>query len=299
MKSMTGYGGATVPFPGGQVVVEARAVNHRFAEIRLTLPREYYPSEAELRAMVQEVVKRGKVEISVYPSGQQSKGYKVHLNMELARAYLGAFSHMHKELGVQGGVDLSFFASRPELFQVVEKLWQKPRQKPWQPDAGMEAAKQALRRALVALERARCREGRFLKKDIVQRVQRLERWCQKVKKRLPMVQEELKEKVHARVATLLAGAEIDQSRLLQEVAFLVQRSDVTEELVRLHSHLTALHALLQESEPIGKKIDFLLQELQREVNTIGSKADDAAVRQIVVEAKGEIEKLREQAQNIE
>lgn len=291
MKSMTGYGGATVPFPGGQVVVEARAVNHRFTEVRFTLPREYYPWEAELRGIVQEVVKRGKVEVAIYPSGQQPKGYEVRLNVELARAYLGAFSHMHKELGVQGEIDLSFFASRPELFQVVEK--------PWQPDAEVQAAKQALRRALAALERERCREGRFLKKDAVQRVRHLERLWQKVKKRLPIVQEELKEKLSARVAALLAGAEIDQGKLLQEVAFLVQRSDITEELVRLHSHLAALHALLRESEPIGKKMDFLLQEIQREVNTIGSKADDATVRQLVVEAKGEVEKLREQAQNIE
>lgn len=291
MKSMTGYGGATVPFPGGQVVVEARAVNHRFTEVRFTLPREYYPWEAELRGIVQEVVKRGKVEVAIYPSGQQPKGYEVRLNVELARAYLGAFSHMHKELGVQGEIDLSFFASRPELFQVVEK--------PWQPDAEVQAAKQALRRALAALERERCREGRFLKKDAVQRVRHLERLWQKVKKRLPIVQEELKEKLSARVAALLAEAEIDQGRLLQEVAFLVQRSDITEELVRLHSHLAALHALLRESEPIGKKMDFLLQEIQREVNTIGSKADDATVRQLVVEAKGEVEKLREQAQNIE
>jgi uncharacterized protein (TIGR00255 family) len=292
---MTGYGEATVPFPGGRVVVEAKAVNHRFAEIRFTLPREYYPWEAELRGIVQEMVKRGKLEVTIYLSGQQPKGYEVRLNMELARAYLGAFSHIHKELGVQGEADLSFFVARPELFQVMEK----PRQKPWQPDTEVQAAKQALRRALTALDRERCREGRFLKRDVVQRVQHLERLWKKVKKRLPVVQEELKEKFHARVTALLAGAVIDQGRLLQEVAFLVQRSDVTEEIVRLHSHLTALRALLQESGPIGKKMDFLLQEMQREVNTVGSKADDAAVRQLVVEAKGEVEKLREQAQNIE
>ena len=291
MKSMTGYGGATGSFPGGRVVVEVRAVNHRFAEVRLTLPREYYPWEAELREMVQEVVKRGRIEVAVYPSNQQPKEYEVRLNMGLAKAYLGAFSRMHRELGVQGEIDLSFFASRPELFQVVEK--------PWQPDTEVKAAKQALRRALAALEKERRREGRFLKKDMVQRVHHLGRLWQKVKKRLPIVQAELKEKLSARMTALLAGAEIDQGKLLQEVAFLVQRSDITEELVRLHSHLAALHALLQESGSIGKKMDFLLQEIQREVNTIGSKADDATVRQLVVEAKGEVEKLREQAQNVE
>lgn len=291
MKSMTGYGGATVPFPGGKVVVEVRAVNHRFAEIRFTLPREYYPWEAELREMVQKVLKRGKIEVAIYPSGWQPKGYDVRLNIELARAYRDAFSHLRKELGVQGEVDLSFFASRPELFQVVEK--------PGQPNAGVQAAKGALRQALAALERERCREGRFLKKDVGQRVRHLERLWKKVKKRLPIVQKGLKEKFRSRLAALLTGAEIDQGRLLQEVAFLIQRSDVTEELVRLHSHFTALRALLGESGPMGKRIDFLLQEIQREVNTIGSKADDAAVRQLVVEAKGEVEKLREQAQNIE
>ncbi len=291
MKSMTGYGGATVPFPGGRVVVEARAVNHRFAEVRFTLPREYYPWEAELREMVQEVVKRGKIEVAIYPSGWQPKGYEVRLNTELSRAYRDAFSHIRKELGVQGEVDLSFFASRPELFQVVEK--------PWQPDVGVQAAKRALRRALAALERERCREGRFLKNDVAQRVRHLEELWKKIKKRLPIVQEGLKEKFRARLAALLTGSEIDQGRLLQEVAFLIQRSDVTEELVRLHSHFAALRALLGEGGPIGKKMDFLLQEMQREVNTIVSKADDATVRQLVVEAKGEVEKLREQAQNIE
>jgi len=196
---------------------------------------------------------------------------------------------------VKGTLDLSFLSTHPELFQVQEQ------QAVIEPQA--EAAKKALKAALAALDRQRTREGKFLQRELQTRVATLDQLRRKVKARSSMVYENTRERLKDRTNTLLQaflqGVEIDQSRLLQEVAVLAQRGDITEELVRLEGHLEALREIFRSAEPIGKRIDFLLQEVQREVNTIGSKADDVEVRHIVVAAKEEVEKLREQVQNVE
>ena len=195
------------------------------------------------------------------------------------------------ELGLGGPLDLQLLASRPELFQVGEKPGLSP--------AERQAARKAVQDALRALERQRSREGKFLQRDLRRRIASLSKVRRAVAARTGRVQTASRDKLAERVRTFLAGTEVDQARLLQEVVSLTQKSDITEELVRLHSHLEAMTDLLRKHEPVGKRMDFLLQEIIREINTIGAKADDAPIRHLVVEAKEEVEKLREQVQNIE
>lgn len=295
MRSMTGYGNGTATFPGGQVTVELRAVNHRFLELKMPLPREMLSYEQEFRTLIETQVKRGKLDMLLTSSGKPQRTYTIQANLALARAYHDAVKQLQRDVGVKGDLDLSFLSAHPELFQVQEQ------QATIEPQA--EAVKKALTTALTALERQRVREGKFLQKELQARVTTLDQVRRKIKARSGIVyentKERLKDRVHNLLQGLLEGVEVDQSRLLQEVATLAQRGDITEELVRLQSHLAALSGHLRSTEPVGKRIDFLLQEVQREINTIGSKADDVEVRHLVVSAKEEVEKLREQVQNVE
>ena len=295
MRSMTGYGSGTATFPGGRVTVDLRAVNHRFLELKMPLPREMLSYEQEFRTMIEAHIKRGKLDLLLTSSGKPLRTYTVQPNLPLARAYQDAVECVQRELDVKGTLDLAFLAAHPELFQVQEL------QSTVEPQA--EAAKKALTAALTALERQRTREGKFLQRELLTRVTTLDQIRRKVKARSSIVyentRERLKDRVNNLLQGLLKGVEVDQSRLLQEVSVLAQRGDITEELVRLQSHLEALRSHCRAAEPVGKRIDFLLQEVQREVNTIGSKADDVEVRHLVVAAKEEVEKLREQVQNVE
>ena len=295
MRSMTGYGSGSAAFPGGRVTVEIRTVNHRFLELKMPLPREFLAYEQDFREMIESHLTRGKVDMFLTTTGKPPRRYTINVNLELARAYRGALTRLHRELEIRGDRDSSFLTAHPELFQVQEQSQAT--------DAQAEAIKKALIQALAALDRQRLREGRFLQRELRTRIGTLEKVRRQVKNRSSIVYENtrtrLKERVNTLLQGLLQGVELDQSRLLQEVATLAQRGDITEELVRLQSHLEALGELLHVTEPAGKRFDFLLQEVQREVNTIGSKADDAEIRHLVVSAKEEVEKLREQVQNVE
>lgn len=291
MRSMTGYGSGTAPFPGGRISAEIRTVNHRFLEMKILLPRVFLPWEDEFRQQVSAQVGRGRLELSLSIAGRAPHSYSVSVNLDLARAYRQALAQLHTELGLNGPPDVQLLAARPDVFQVVEK--------PGLTRTEVEAAKKAVKQALTALERQRKREGQFLRRDLRRRIMALTKVRRAVARRTGHVQVVIRDKLAERVRLLLSGTELDQSRLLQEVVAITQKGDITEELVRLQSHLAAMTALLSKHEPIGKRLDFLLQEINREINTIGAKADDAPIRHLVVEAKEEVEKLREQVQNIE
>lgn len=288
---MTGFGSASVTFPGGRVSVDLRTVNHRFLEMKMLLPRLFLPWEDEFRRQVSTVVGRGRLDLTLSLAGRAPRSYEVSLNRELAQAYHLALKHLQKELSIDGPVDMQLLASRPDVFQVIQKPGLSPPE--------IQAAKKAVQDALQALERQRSREGKFLQRDLRRRITNLSKVRRTVATRTDRVQIASREKLTERVRTFLAGTEFDQARLLQEVVTLTQKSDITEELVRLQSHLEAMTDLLRKHEPVGKRIDFLLQEINREINTIGAKADDAPIRHLVVEAKEEVEKIREQVQNIE
>ena len=291
MRSMTGYGSGSAAFSGGRVSAEIRTVNHRFLEMKMSLPRLFLPWEDEFRRQLSAQVGRGRLELSLNLSGRTPHTSTVSLNRDLARAYRRAFSELQKELGIDTPLDLRLLASRPELFQVSVQ--------PQLSQTELGAAKKAVDRALRSLERQRSREGRFLRRELRGRLQTLSRFGRAAARRSGRSQTAARRRLAERVQTFLAGTQLDQSRLLQEVVAATQKSDITEELVRLQSHVETMTDLIASHEPVGKRLDFLLQEINREVNTVGAKADDAPLRHLVVEAKEEVEKLREQVQNVE
>ena len=291
MRSMTGYGQASWQGKGCKITVEVRSVNQRFLEARFNLPREYVPWEAELRDSLQSVVARGKVDVNVNRSGSIENEFTVEVNTRLARAYVSGWRTLQAALHLDGEIDLRFLLARPELVRVVERRNE--------PAGELRHVRQALRQALRAFAREREREGRVLARDMQQRVVRLTGLLRRMRARAAATTPDLAERLRQRVDTLVAGVAVAEERLAQEIALLVARSDVTEELVRLESHLRAMRDLLRSREPVGKRLDFLLQEIHREVNTIASKSNDLATTQLTLEARSEVEKLREQVQNVE
>lgn len=291
MRSMTGYGQATWQQGGRSLTVEIKAVNQRFLEVKLNMPREYQPWEAELRALVQEHVARGKVDIAIFRGGTNNGQVAVEANVALAKAYVDAWRQLQRSLHLPGEIDLNVLQGRSELLRVVERRND--------PSGEIVAVRTALKRAVQAFNRDREREGRALTRDMTARVRHLQQLQRRIAKRVTALTPQLAARLRQRVAALLEGKEIKEERLLQEVALAVDRSDITEELVRLASHLDGLGALLRSHEPAGKKIDFLLQEVHREFNTIASKSVDLEVTNATLEARSEIEKLREQVQNVE
>ncbi len=291
MRSMTGYGHAEWKRDGRSVTVDIRSVNQRFLEVRFNMPREYMPWENELRATVQEHVARGKVDVAVGTGGNNGSQLAIEANVELARAYVDGWRQLQKALKLPGTIDIGLLQGRSELVRIVERRG----------DPGEEIAvvRETLQRALRNFTKDREREGQALTKDMLARIRHLIRLQQQISKIAANLKDKVAAKLRQRVTALLDGRELKEERLYQEVAFIAERSDVTEEIVRLASHLEALEKLLRGTDPAGKRLDFLLQEVHREFNTIASKSADLDVTKRTVEARGEIEKLREQAQNVE
>lgn len=291
MRSMTGFGQAAVQRGPVSIAVEIRAVNQRFLDVRLNMPREYLPWEAELRALVQGAVARGKVDVAVSRSGAGGDRVEVEPNLALALAYVRAWRKIRRAVHLPGDGDLTFLQGRPELFRVTERRSA--------PAVEMVSVRTAVKRGLENLNRERQREGRALGKDMMARTRHLMQIERQLAARVTELVPQFAARLRDRAETLLAGATVSEERLLQEVAVLAERSDVTEELVRLRSHLQGLRELFRSGDAIGKKVDFLLQEVHREVNTVAAKSADLTVTNLTLEARGEIEKLREQVQNVE
>ena len=291
MKSMTGFGQGSWQGKGCKITVEVRSVNQRFLEARFNLPREYVPWEAELRELLQAAVARGKVDVNVNRSGPLTSEFAVEVNTALAKAYVGGWRKLQAALRLDGKLDMQVLLARPDLVRVVERRTEVPGE--------LERVRKVLRQAVRAFTRAREREGRALAQDMRQRTAQLSRLTVQMRDRAAVTVPEVTARVRERLHAAAAGTTIPEERLAQEIALLASRSDVTEELVRLDSHLTAMRELFDGREPVGKRLDFLLQEVHREVNTIASKSNDLAMTNLTLEARGEIEKLREQAQNVE
>lgn len=291
MRSMTGYGQATVHEGKRTITVEVRAVNQRFLEVKLNMPREYFAWESELRGAVQATVGRGKVDVSITRNGSDGNGSQVEANLELAESYLKAWRHIQNKLDVPGTIDMSFFLGRQEVVRVSEQRGEA--------SADVPLVRTALERALVAFNRERDREGKSLGRDLLARTKHLAKLRKQIAGLVANLKPQIEARLRQRIDALLNGREVKEDRLLQEVALVAERSDVTEEIVRLEAHLEAMANLLRSDEQVGKKLDFLLQEINREFNTIASKTNDLTVTNLTMEAKAEIEKVREQSQNLE
>lgn len=290
IKSMTGYGKGEASFGGGRVSVEIRSVNHRYGEIYVKLPRNLTVFEKDVRKMVSERLRRGKIEVFVQyePGAEESP---LAINMNLAKAYVQAFRSLKTALGLPGEVTLPMIVSQKDILTAEDSQ---------AVNASLgEYLLAAVGGALENIEGMRKKEGEALLADLRKRADTVSSLADLVAKRAPMVVRDYRDKLKERLAQLCSDCSVSDERMLQEVAVMADRCDITEELVRLDSHLKQFDASLSHLEPVGRKLDFLLQEVSREVNTIGSKANDAEITRHVVELKTEIEKIREQVQNIE
>lgn len=290
MRSMTGYGAARGQAGDCRLTVEVRSVNQRFLDLKLNMPREYAPHEPDFRRAVSAAVERGRVEVHVART-LPSRSAGVALQKDVAAAYVKGWKQLQKEFDLPGPIELSLLAGRSDLFVAAEPA----------ADVAGEVAEvhRLLAKALAAHRRERQREGAHLRRDMLGRLRGLRRTVKALDKAAGVVAPRLKAKLEKRLATLLGASTIDPARLVQEVAVLADRCDVHEELVRLASHLAALEDLLRSEDAVAKRIDFVLQEVNRELNTVGSKASDLDVTNLVLAGKTDVERLREQVQNVE
>lgn len=291
IKSMTGYGRVEAICDGRNIVVEAKSVNHRFLEIALRLPAALYPLEMEYKKKIGERFKRGRIDVSIRLEGEGADNFKVNLNMEVARAYYDTLTRLKNEFDIQESVSLRTLISFRDIFTP-------PAETQLEADF-LNQVEVTLQEALSMLVNMRQDEGIALFSDMQMRLRAIGETIETIRLRAPQVVLEYQKRLSDRIKELTAGFDLDAARLAQEVAMMADRCDITEEIVRMHSHIGQFEALLQSDEAEGRKIDFLLQEMNREINTIGSKGNDAEIARQVIEAKSELGKLREQAQNIE
>jgi uncharacterized protein (TIGR00255 family) len=289
---MTGFGRAHLERDGVRVVAEVRALNQRFFELKLSLPRGWGEHEAQVRKMVQATVSRGRVEVFMRYAATKAPAVKLQVNEKLARLYIAELRKLGKQLNLNGRLGMETIMQRPEIFHVIED-------EDDQINHGIKLGFEALDQALKKLEAERIREGNSLKRDFARRIKKILAAMPKIEKLSTDTRAEVLATFQNRVRELLAELPVNEKRLYEEAAGVAQRGDITEELTRLRIHLDALKELLDRAEPVGKSIEFLLQEINREVNTMGSKSQNAGLAQLTVEVKGEAEKMREQVQNVE
>ncbi|MDR4460589.1 MAG: YicC family protein [Nitrospirales bacterium] len=292
MKSMTGFGKRESLCQGTMVGVEVRSVNHRFCEMMVRLPRSLSHMELELKEQVKRMCERGRIELTVTMNGGASGANKtVKFDRIMAKRYIQGLQELQREFKLSGTVDVNVVAGFRDLFSTSEE--------PTVIKDVPKVVEGLVQRALTDLEKMRKKEGTALQKDLLQRVQSIEERLHVIQQRIPPALQGSADRLKARVAKLLEGERANDDRIAQEIAMLAERSDVTEELTRLQSHVMQFRSTLKSKGPVGKRLDFLLQEMGREVNTIGSKASDFEISGQVVDLKSELEKIREQVQNIE
>ncbi|HET6488153.1 MAG TPA: YicC/YloC family endoribonuclease [Syntrophales bacterium] len=293
MLSMTGYGRAEALIEGRRWIIEIKSLNHRYIEIITRLPNVLSSLEVDIKKRVGEQIFRGRIEISIQADAESGpdNGVQYSLNMPLLRNYHSLLTKIKEEFHLEDEIEMKTLVRFKEIFV--------PSETRFDPTVAWGGLQKTLDEALEALIRMRQVEGEVLKKDFLERLNALKRFIASTKARAPRTVLEYKQRLQDRIRELVEGLEIDPVRLSQEVALLAEKSDITEEIVRFESHIGQVEKLLQGSEAIGRKLDFLLQEMGREVNTIGSKSSDIAIAQDVIELKSELAKLREQAQNVE
>lgn len=292
LKSMTGYGKGENATLVGNFTAEIRSVNHRYGEISVRLPRMFNAFENEVKRQVGTLLKRGKIDISVQWDEAASISSTPQLDMVVARGYYDAYCRLAKELNLPQDAPLANIMMQKGVLKESAGVAVDETEL-------LEALVTAVKSAVLAIDAMRVREGQALEADLVARRKQVAEWTELIKERSPQVVVEYRQKLKLRLEQLLDGADIDAARLAQEVALLADRSDITEELVRLSSHFKQFDEALSSSEPVGRKLDFLMQEMNREVNTIGSKSNDAGITTLVIQIKAEMEKMREQVQNVE
>ena len=291
IKSMTGYGRASQTIAGMAVTVEIKSVNHRYFEFSSRTPRAYGFLDEKLKSFVQTAVSRGKVECGVQIESLEEAEVQVQLNASLAQGYLKAFSELAVRFGIENDVRVSTLSRFSDIFSIrkaeadEEKIW--------------DAVRTVTAEALERFVEMRAREGERLRADVLSRADAILSHVTYIESRSPETVREYNEKLLARMQTVLESAQVDEQRILLEAAIFADKVAVAEETVRLRSHIDQLREFFNAEEAVGRKLDFLVQEINREANTIGSKAQDVEIARRVIDIKAEVEKIREQIQNIE
>ncbi|SMB93332.1 TIGR00255 family protein [Desulfonispora thiosulfatigenes DSM 11270] len=290
IHSMTGYGRGEEEGLGLEFVVEVKSVNHRYSEIVIKQPRQYILLEDYLRKLVQKYISRGRVDLFIKVKEIDQKKSQIKVDKDLAIDYYNSLNELAKDLKISSDVSIYEIASLPEVIKEEEN------------ETDLEQVKKVIEKATVkaldGLLSMREAEGKTLFEDLISRISNLKDYQAKIIARSPIMLDEYRERLRKRIEELLIE-QVDENRLNQEVIFMVEKSNVTEELIRLDSHFDQFINTLNYEGAVGRKLDFLVQEMNRETNTIGSKANDLEIAHLVVEMKTELEKIREQIQNIE
>lgn len=291
LKSMTGYGRREEITGGKKITTEIKSVNHRYADYNIKVQRHLGFLEDRIRKYVSQYITRGKVDIYVNVESYDTADKEIKLNSAMAQNYINALIELRDEFGLKDDITVSSVAKNPDIFKTErveedeESLWQ--------------SVETVLDKAVGDFAAMRLREGERIEKDLKARIEYMRELVKTVDERSPQTVKEYSDKLYEKIKEILDGREIDDSRILTEVAIYADKVAVNEETVRLGSHFEEFDKIISSGEPAGRRLDFLIQEINREVNTIGSKASDIEIAKTVVTLKGEIEKLREQIQNIE
>lgn len=291
VKSMTGYGRAEGYVNGSELTVEVRSLNHRYLEIVSRLPKTLFPLESHIKKVVQEKITRGRVEVVVAVNGGNEATRGVSLDLEMARHYHRVLTDLKKELDLEGKIDVGLLASFRDILTTQEEGERLTNCE--------KKVEDLLKKALSRCAVMRKKEGEVLTSDLMEKAQEIKASIDRIQRRTPRVIEDYRKRLLARITQITGGREPDPHRIAQEVAILSDRCDIGEEIVRVKSHLAQFRRMVLSREAVGKTLEFLIQELHREVTTISSKANDAMISHEVVAIKGQLEKMREQVQNVE
>lgn len=291
IKSMTGYGRAQGSFSGGEITVEVKSVNNRYLDCGVKLPRGYAYLEEGVKSLVQKSISRGKVDVYITINSAGADNVKISVNGPVAAGYIEAMRSLVRDYGIQDDISVSAISQFNDVF-LVEKQEQDENEV-------KTAISFVVQNALDAFDAMRTREGEALKADLLQKADGILTLVSSVEARSPITVAAYRERLTAKMREVLEERQIDEARIIQEAAIYADKVAVDEETVRLRSHVDQLKAMLNDGGVIGRKLDFLMQEMNREANTIGSKGNDVEQARNVVNIKSELEKIREQIQNIE
>lgn len=290
LRSMTGFGHYEYSENDITFTIEIKTVNHRYFDIFLRMPKQISSLEDRVRSVLSSRIQRGKVDVYITYENQSENALEVVLDEKLAKAYSDALRKITDNLGLRDDLSASSLARFPDILRVEKKD---------NDDVIGTILEKAVGEAVSVLLEMRCKEGEKLKESMVLDLEAIEAYLGKIRLKAPTVVKEYKEKLEMRLSELIDTQKIDPARLAMEVALFADKCSIDEEIVRMGSHIVQMRDMLSEGSPVGKKLDFLIQEMNREVNTIGSKASDLEITRCVIGLKNEIEKLREQVQNIE
>lgn len=292
VKSMTGFGRGDSQIGDKHFQVELKSVNHRYTDISIKIPKKFTYLEENIRKIIKEYIQRGRIEVYITYQNIGENDVKVGVDIALAQEYLGALLKIKNNLSIKDDITTSLIARYPDVINIEKK--EENEEELWK------CLEKALTSALKELISMRKDEGFELNSDLINRLNKTKKFVEKIKERSPSIVQEYRQKLKERI-TEISNEEflLDDGRLAAELALFADKSNITEEIVRLYSHIEQFKNILNEDATIGRKLDFLLQEMNREVNTIGSKASDLSISNLVINIKSELEKMREQVQNIE